>query len=117
MALLAEVGRSSGGTRRVSCTFRPPRQRLRSSDAVRIGLALDPTRRPVAIVAADGVTIGTQSTFPTLDLTSTDALMDVAGAAVDIVVDGLIARLGPFAESAKVLFGLEPPAGSPAFSE
>ncbi|MGH9272010.1 MAG: hypothetical protein ACRDZ2_12125, partial [Ilumatobacteraceae bacterium] len=114
LALLAEVGRPPGGAQPVLLDLpaAAPAPAVRV-EAVRIGLALDPARRPVALVAGDRVTIGTQPTFPTLDLTSTDALMDVAGAAVDTVVDGLIARLGPFAESAKVLFGLEPPPGFP----
>ena len=81
-------------------------------EAVRVGIQLDEDRQPVFVLAADRVRIGTHD-YATLDLTSTDALMDAAGAAIDELVGDLLAQLGGAGEVTKLLVGLEPPPGQP----
>lgn len=82
----------------------PPAVRV---ERLRLGFALDDRRRPTFVLAADDVTIGDQA-HPVLDLTSPDALMDVAGAAVGDVVDELLGGLGT---TVRVLLGVD---GDPA---
>jgi large repetitive protein len=79
-------------------------------EAVRVGVALDTERLPTFVLAADRVRIGTRE-YPTLDLTSTDALMDAAGAAVDDILDGILDSLGDVATTVRRLLGITPPPG------
>lgn len=81
--------------------------------AVRAGFGLDAARRPVFLLAADGVAIGTHG-WDTLDLTNPDALADAAGAAVEEIADRLFNRLGGAVAGIRVLLGLTPPPGFPA---
>ncbi len=78
----------------------------------RFGIALDGLRKPVLVLAADGVTIGT-NTYATLDLSTPDALVDGVGTILGDVIDDLIAQLGPIGDTLRVLFGLSKPAGHP----
>ena len=80
------------------------------ADTLRIGFSLDADRRLVFVLAADGVLIGT-STYPTIDLTSADAVMDGAGAAIDDIANELLGHLGDALVSARVLLGLDTPPG------
>ncbi|HEY2172769.1 MAG TPA: hypothetical protein VGH85_03055, partial [Mycobacteriales bacterium] len=77
--------------------------------ALRAGLALDGDRRPVLVLAAERVDVGTDQ--PTahhhvvLDLTSPDALAEVGEEAVA----GILGGLGPAGTAVNVLLGFDPP--------
>ena len=62
------------------------------------------------MLAADGVLLGTHS-YPTLDLTSPDAVMDAVGNTVSDIANQLLAGLGDALAVAQRLIGLNPPAG------
>ena len=111
LALWAHLGRSEGGTEPVVLDLPAagPTPAVRV-EAVRVGLELDDARRPVVVLAADRVQIGSHG-YPTLDLTSTDALMDAAGAAVEELVTALLAQLGGAGQVVQLLVGLQPPPG------
>ncbi len=81
-------------------------------DAVRAGFSVDADRRPTFLLAADGVTIAGNH-YPTLDLSTPDALANVGATLVADVLDDLLGPLGPIAAVLKRLFGLEPPSGAP----
>lgn len=83
------------------------------ADTLRLGFGLDTQRRLNFVLAADAVRLGTRD-FATLDLTSPDAVMDAAGAAVEDIADELLAGLGDALGLARQLIGLDPPAGVPA---
>ncbi|MGE4052638.1 MAG: hypothetical protein AB7F38_16320, partial [Piscinibacter sp.] len=83
------------------------------ADTLRLGFGLDAQRRLNFVLAADGVRLGTRD-FATLDLTSPDAVMDAAGAAVEDIANDLLAGLGDALGLARQLIGLDPPAGIPA---
>jgi len=83
------------------------------ADTLRIGFGIDAQRRLGFVLAADTVRLGTRD-YPTLDLTSPDAVMDAAGNAVEDVADELLAGLGSALGLARQLLGLTPPAGVPA---
>ena len=114
LALWAHLGRSEGGTEPVVLDLpaADPTPAVRV-EAVRVGLELDDARRPVVVLAADRVQIGSHG-YPTLDLTSTDALMDAAGAAVEELVTALLAQLGDAGQVVQLLVGLQPPPGQAA---
>jgi hypothetical protein len=81
--------------------------------AVRVGFGLDPQRRPVFVLAADGVDIGIHH-YDTLDLTNPGALADAVDAAVGDVLDQILGRLGTgIATALRTLLGLSAPAGHP----
>ncbi|HEY1366381.1 MAG TPA: hypothetical protein VGF23_04685, partial [Gaiellaceae bacterium] len=80
------------------------------ADTLRIGFGLDANRRLSFVLAADGVQLGTHA-YPTLDLTSPDAVMDAAGNAVEDVANQLLGQLGSALDAARVLLGLDPPPG------
>ncbi|HJR21539.1 MAG TPA: hypothetical protein VJ822_07955, partial [Dongiaceae bacterium] len=82
-------------------------------DAIRIGIALDGGRKPIPVLAADGVTIGTNH-YDTLDLSTPDAVAETLGTVIGDVVDDLIGQLGPIGSALSVLFGLAPPPSAPA---
>ncbi|MDH5333845.1 MAG: hypothetical protein OEW65_08185, partial [Thermoleophilia bacterium] len=85
--------------------------------ALKIGLELSEDRRARFVLAAENVRMtvgGRTDTYPVLDLTNADALVAVAGAVVDDVVDALMDRLGPAAAQARIALGLDaPPAAWP----
>ena len=114
LALWAHLGRSEGGAEPVVLDLPAagPTPAVRV-EAVRVGLELDDARRPVVVLAADRVQIGSHG-YPTLDLTSTDALMDAAGAAVEELVTALLAQLGDAGQVVQLLVGLQPPPGQAA---
>ncbi|MBI5721697.1 MAG: hypothetical protein HZC37_28825 [Burkholderiales bacterium] len=87
----------------------PPLPATRA-DVLRLGFALDGARRLQFVLAADNVVIGS-NTYPTLDLTSPDAVMDAAGGAVSEIAESLLAELGAALPAARRLLGLDPPAG------
>jgi hypothetical protein len=105
------LGRTPGGAEPVildaQATAATPAVRV---EAVRAGFALDTARRPTFVLAADRVDIGGH-TYPTLDLTSTDVLMDAAGSLADSVLDHLLDGLGDVADTVRTLLGLAPPPG------
>lgn len=85
------------------------------ADALRIGFAMDASRRLNFVLAADGVRLGTHD-YPTLDLTSPDAVMDAAGSTVEQFADALFAGLGDALGLVRRLLGLDPPSGVGAVS-
>ena len=107
----AELGRPDGTTEPLALDVpaAAPAPAVRV-EAVRVGVALDAERLPTFVLAADRVRIGTHE-YPTLDLTSTDALMDAAGAAVDEILDGILDSLGDVATTVRRLLGITPPPG------
>ena len=83
--------------------------------AARAGLAADLAGlRPV--LEAIVVDIGADSSFERLDLTDTDALVDVAGAALDSVISEVLDALGAgaVADALLVLAGVRRPSGQTA---
>ncbi|HET6159916.1 MAG TPA: DUF6603 domain-containing protein [Dongiaceae bacterium] len=106
LSLVAHAGRGDGAGSRI-LTGDP------QVDAVRIGLALDGARKPIPILAAEGVTIGTNH-YDTLDLSTPDAVVEALGTVLSDVVDDLIGQLGPVGGALSVLFGLAPPPSAPA---
>ena len=81
--------------------------------ALRAGVGLDETRRPVFVLAADRVVLGpvaTPTTHAVLDLTSPDALAEAGGQALSAVLGSLIAGLGAAGTSVSELLGLSVPA-------
>lgn len=83
------------------------------ADTLRIGFALDAQRRLIFDLAADGVVLGAHS-YPTLDLTSPDAVMDAVGNTVGDVAEQLLAGAGDALAVVRAILGLDPPAGVPA---
>jgi hypothetical protein len=80
------------------------------ADTLRVGFALDSARRLTFVLAADGVTLGAHQ-YPTLDLTSPDALMDAVGNTVSDVAGQLLAGCGDALTVVRLLLGLDAPAG------
>lgn len=80
------------------------------ADTLRVGFGLDPQRKLVFVLAADGVQIGGHS-YQTLDLTSPDAVMDAVGNTVGDIANQLLAGLGDALGVARRLLGLDAPAG------
>src|ERR1019366_8274178 len=82
--------------------------------AVHAGLALDTDRKPVFVLGAEQVDIGPDASHlhhhDVLDLTSPDALAEVAGEAMDSIVSGMLAGLGPAGTAIGVLLGITAPA-------
>ena len=81
-------------------------------DAVRAGLTLDASRRPTLLLAADGVVIAGNS-YPTLDLSTPDAVAEVAGTVLGDVVDQLLLLLGPAEPAVRMIVGLSAPPSDP----
>jgi hypothetical protein len=82
--------------------------------ALRAGVALDPGRRPVFVLAADRVVLGptdSPASHHVLDLTSPDALAQLGGQALSGVLGTLIANLGAPGGALSELFGLAQPTG------
>jgi hypothetical protein len=104
--LFAHAGRVNGSGSRI-LTGDP------QVDAIRIGIALDGARKPIPVLAADGVTIGTNH-YDTLDLSTPDAVVETLGTVIGDVVDDLIGQLGPIGSALSILFGLAPPPSAPS---
>jgi hypothetical protein len=80
------------------------------ADALRVGFALNEQRSLTLVLAADVVRIGTHD-YPTLDLTSPDAVMDVVGNTIEDIASELLGSLGDVLGTARLLIGLDAPAG------
>jgi large repetitive protein len=105
LAVFAQLGRSNGsGT--------PILAGDPGVDAVRVGIELDEARRPVLLLAADGVTIAGNQ-YASLDLSSPDALAEAGGTILGDVASDLLDQLGPAGDALRALLGLEPPVGHP----
>ena len=87
-----------------------PAPTIARAETLRIGFGLDAARKLVFVLAADKVLLGTHA-YPTLDLTSPDAVMDAAGNTVDAIAGQLLAGLGDALGIARRLIGLDAPAG------
>lgn len=85
------------------------------ADTLRIGFALDLSRRLTFVLAADNVVLGSH-TYPTLDLTSPDAVMDAVGNTVSDVAAQLLGNLGGALPAVRLLVGLDAPAGVTAIT-
>jgi hypothetical protein len=108
LSLLARYGGDSGTI--VSVTS----PAVVTVGALHAGLGLDDGRKPVLLLGAERVDIGSDATHlhhhDLLDLTSPDALADVGSEALDAVVAGMLAGLGAAGNAVSVLIGLTPPA-------
>lgn len=77
-----------------------------SAERLRIGFALDAQRRPTFVLAADTVAIGSHA-YDVLDLTSPDALTELAGAAASETVGGIASSLlGGLGSTVQALLGI-----------
>ncbi|MEJ8848347.1 DUF6603 domain-containing protein [Variovorax rhizosphaerae] len=85
------------------------------ADTLRIGFALDAQRRLTFVLAADNVVLGAH-TYPTLDLTSPDAVMDAVGNTVSDVAAQLLGNLGGVLPTVRLLIGLDAPPGITAIT-
>jgi hypothetical protein len=90
----------------------PPAVRV---ETVRAGFALNASRKPIFVLAADKVTIGSH-THDTLDLSTPDAIADAGGALLGDVASGIFAQLGTAADAVKILLGFSAPPGHPEVS-
>ena len=81
-------------------------------DCVRVGITLDQARKPNFLLAADTVTIAGHL-YPTLDLSTPDAIAQSATTVLGDVVSSLIAKLGPIGDAVKLLLGLSAPPSAP----
>src|SRR5205807_2172881 len=104
-ALFAQFGKRPGGG--ASLLTGDPKV-----DDVRVGVTLDSDRRPNFLLAADGVVINGH-TYPTLDLSSPDAIAEVAGTVLGNVVSDLLAQLGPIGTAIGMLVGVTAPPSAP----
>ena len=109
LALQLMIGRRAGGGTVLIDEAGPPNVRVES---LRAGLALDAARKPVFVLAADGVTIGTH-VHETLDLSTPDAIADAAGVVLADVADAILDQLGPSGDAVRILLGLSSPVGHP----
>lgn len=109
VGLWASIGRHDGSGTRVLDVSAPTVAR---ADRLRVGFGLDPARRLTFVLAADVVRLGTRD-YPTLDLTSPDAVMDAAGNALEDVANELLGQLGAALAGVKLLLGIDPPPGHP----
>ena len=106
LGLWAAAGRAGAGKRVLDLTA----PTVARADTLRLGFALDGQRRLNFVLAADGVRLGTHD-YPTLDLTSPDAVMDAVGNTVGDVASLLLAGLGDALGVVRQLVGLDAPAG------
>jgi large repetitive protein len=86
-----------------------------AAEAVRLGLSLDASHRPAAVLEALNVNMaGTE--YPRLDLSSVDALMETASNALSGLLAKLLEALGASREAQALLrlAGFEHPEGAPA---
>jgi hypothetical protein len=90
----------------------PPAVRV---ETVRAGFAMDASRKPTFVLAADQVTIGGH-THDTLDLSTPDAIADAGGAVLGDIADEILGQLGTAADAVKILLGFSKPPGHPEVS-
>ncbi|MGE5100244.1 MAG: DUF6603 domain-containing protein [Deltaproteobacteria bacterium] len=102
----AAAGKPGVGNRVLDVAGPPAAQ----ADTLRLGFALDAARKLNFVLAADGVVLGSH-TYPTLDLTSPDAVMDAVGNTVSDVANQLLSSVGPALPVVRALLGLDAPAG------
>lgn len=107
LGVWAAAGRT--GNRVIDVPAAAPAPLVRA-DTLRIGFAMDAARRLNFVLAADNVLIGANS-YPVLDLTSPDAMMDAVGNTVAGIAGDLLGGLGPALPLVQKLLGLVPPAG------
>jgi len=101
LGLFAQFGkRAGGGTQLLSGDPQV--------DSVRVGVTLDDARRPNFLLAADGVNINGHP-YATLDLSSPDALAEVAGTVLGDVVSDLLSQLGSIGTTIGMLIGVTSP--------
>jgi large repetitive protein len=106
LGLWAAAGGPAAGDRVLNVT----NPTVARADTLRIGFALDAQRRLTFVLAADNVVLGTH-TYPVLDLTSPDAVMDAVGNTVSDVAAQLLNQLGGALNIVRLLLGLDAPAG------
>ena len=82
---------------------------------LRVGFELNALRQLNFVLAADTVTLGTHS-YPTLDLSSPNAVMDAVGSTVEQLANQLLGGLGDALGTIRLLLGLDAPAGVTAIS-
>ena len=107
LGVWAAAGRA--GNRVIDLPAAPPVPPVRA-DTLRVGFAIDASQRLTFVLAADNVQIGANS-YPVLDLTSPDAMMDALGTTVADIAGDLLGALGAALPVVQRLLGLAPPAG------
>jgi hypothetical protein len=112
LTLTARYGGDSGTIVSVSAPA------LVSVGALHAGLALDDGRKPVFVLGAERVDIGTDAAHlhhhDVLDLTAPGALADIGAETLDSIVAGMLSGLGAAGPAISVLIGLTPPANRTA---
>ena len=106
LGVWAAAGRPGAGKRVLNVT----NPTIARADTLRVGFALNATRQLTFVLAADGVVLGAHQ-YPTLDLTSPDAVMDAVGNTVSDVAALLLGNLGAALPAFRLLIGLDAPAG------
>ena len=107
LGLWGSIGKHDGGGTAVLDVTAPT---VAHADTLRVGFALDASRSLNFVLAADGVRLGAQS-YPTLDLTSPDAVMDAVDNTVEQIAEQLLGQLGSALDAVRLLIGLDPPSG------
>ena len=107
LSLALVAGVAAGGTALIDVAGAAP---LRV-ESLRAGLGLDDQRRPVVVLAAEKVRIGTAPVQDVLDLSSPHAVAESASTVLDTVAEQVLSRLGPAVAAVRVLLGLSAPAG------
>ena len=83
---------------------------------LRVGLGLDEARDVAFVLQAEQVQVNDR-TWPRLDLTNADAILEMGSEALDEIADDLLSGLGPLGEAVATLLGLhalpEPPPATP----
>ena len=82
---------------------------------LRVGFELNTARQLNFVLAADQVQLGSH-TYPTLDLSSPNALMDAATGTVEGLANLLLGGLGNAMGTVRLLLGLDAPAGISAIT-
>ncbi len=112
LGLWAAAGHA--GNRVIDVPAAPPAPLVRA-DTLRVGFSINAARQLTFVLAADNVLLGDNS-YPVLDLTSPDAMMDALGSTVAEIAADLLGDLGSALPGVQQLLGLTPPAGIPAIT-
>jgi len=83
--------------------------------ALRAGVSLGPDRQASLVLAAVDVVVGSHQ-YPVLDLTNAHVLADVAGSALNDLMNQILAKLGTAGQTIQVLLGLAAPPGQAAWA-